>query len=90
MTRELIRLENYTSTKINKDVNFLSSITQSLKYLSLAYSAVTCFPLCREDMLWFLSSIRHINFEGGTETQGDIAPIIVFVMLLVVLRYYYG
>jgi len=31
----------------------------------------------------------YINLEGGTEAQGDIAPITLFAMLLVVLQCYY-
>lgn len=30
----------------------------------------------------------HINSEGGTEAQGDIAPITLFATLLVVLQHY--
>lgn len=31
----------------------------------------------------------HMNLEGGTEAQGDIAPISLFAVLLVMLQYYY-
>lgn len=31
----------------------------------------------------------HINLEGETETQGDIALITLFAMLIAVLQYFY-